>query len=516
MRAGSDERQRPARRARTVLPSREDPVARACSEVVGGPLGRRALTGASAAGPVPVLLALTTVAMALAVVAKQHCRAEGWNAPGQFLHLCYSDLPALFAFRDLGSGAVPYLSDVPADAVVEYPVLTGLVMWVTALLVPGSGETAERALAYFDVNVLGLAACALVLVWATARTARHRPWDAALVALSPSLVLASTVNWDLWAVALLALAMLAWARERPVLAGVLLGLATAMKFYPLLVLGPLLVLCLRAGLLRTFWRTAAAAAVAWLAVNVPVALAAPEPWARFYAFSRERGAGFSSVWYVMYQQGVGIGSVSTLNLLATGLLLVCCAGVAWLALAAPRRPRLAQLAFLVVAAFLLTNKVYSPQYVLWLLPLAALARPVWRDHLVWTAGEVVHFVGIWLFLAGFPEAGDPDRALPAGPYGVTVLLHVAGTLWLVALVVRDVLHPEHDPVRRARDAGPDGADGPDDDPHGGPLDGAPDRCVLRGARPVLLPPPGAPAAATGAGPAAPHPGVPADAEVLHR
>ncbi|WP_218566627.1 glycosyltransferase family 87 protein [Vallicoccus soli] len=455
-----------------VLPSREDPVARATSEVLGGPLGPRALAGVSAARALPVLLALTTLAMVLAVLVKQHCRTQGWDAPGQFVHLCYSDLPSLFFFRDIGSGAVPYLSDVPPDAVVEYPVLTGLVMWVTALLVPGSGETAERALTYFDVNVVGLAACALVLVWATAVTARRRPWDALLVAVSPSLVLAATVNWDLWAVALLALSMLAWARERPVLAGVLLGLATAAKFYPLLVLGPLLVLCLRAGLLRTWWRTLGAAVLAWLAVNVPVALAAPEEWARFYLFSRERGAGFSSVWYVMYQQGVGVPTVSALNLLATGLLVACCAGVAWLAVAAPRRPRLAQLAFLVVAAFLLTNKVYSPQYVLWLLPLAALARPVWRDHLVWTAGEVVHFVGIWLFLAGFPNDGDPDRALPEGPYGVTVLLHVAGTLWLVALVVRDVLHPEHDPVRASGD----------DDPHGGPLDGAPDRLVLGPAR----------------------------------
>ena len=49
--------------------------------------------------------------------------------------------------------------------------------------------------------------------------------------------------------------MLAWARERPVAAGVLIGLAAATKFYPLFVLGPLLVLCLRAGRMREFWAT---------------------------------------------------------------------------------------------------------------------------------------------------------------------------------------------------------------------------------------------------------------------
>ena len=36
-------------------------------------------------------------------------------------------------------------------------------------------------------------------------------------------------------------------------AGVLIGLAAAAKFYPLFVLGPLLVLCLRAGRMREFW-----------------------------------------------------------------------------------------------------------------------------------------------------------------------------------------------------------------------------------------------------------------------
>ena len=46
---------------------------------------------------------------------------------------------------------------------------------------------------------------------------------------------------------------------------------------------------------------------------------------------------------------------------------------AWLTLAAPVRPRVAQLAFLLVAGFLILNKVWSPQYSLWLVPLAVLA-----------------------------------------------------------------------------------------------------------------------------------------------
>ena len=56
--------------------------------------------------------------------------------------------------------------------------------------------------------------------------------------LSPALLLTGLINWDLLAVALVAGALWAWARGRPVLSGVLIGLGTAAKLYPLFLLGP--------------------------------------------------------------------------------------------------------------------------------------------------------------------------------------------------------------------------------------------------------------------------------------
>ncbi len=83
--------------------------------------------------------------------------------------------------------------------------------------------------------------------------------------------------------------------------------------------------------------------------------------------------------------------------MSLGLFVVGCAGVAVLAFLAPRPPRLASLCFLVLAAFLLVNKVWSPQYTLWLVPLAVLALPRWRlllawmtlDALVWAARDAL-------------------------------------------------------------------------------------------------------------------------------
>ncbi|MDP9395873.1 MAG: glycosyltransferase 87 family protein, partial [Actinomycetota bacterium] len=450
-----------------VLPSVEDPVVRRLSEGVGGPAGRRIAPG-SWWTPVRVALVLVFLASGLGVLAKQHCRAEGWNTPDQFVHACYSDIPHLFHSRALARGEVPYLAEVGPDEQVEYPVLTGVVMYATAVLVPDSPDPAERSRRYFDVNVLLIAVCAAGTVILTARTAGHRPWDAVMVAVAPGLVLAGTVNWDMWAVLLTSAAMWAWARERPVAAGVWLGLATATKFYPLLLLGPLFLVCLRAGRLGAFARTVAAGAGAWLAVNLPFMVGNFEGWARFYRLSQERGAGFSSIWFVLDQQGLKL-EAPVLNRVATLTLLACCIAIAGLALSAPRRPRLPQLAFLTVAAFLLTNKVYSPQYVMWLLPLAVLARPRWRDVLIWQVCEVIHFFGIWYLLAGY-DPGRADRALNATGYGITVAIHVAGTLWLAALVVRDVLDPQQDPVRS----------GGADDPAGGVVDAAPDTPAFGG------------------------------------
>jgi uncharacterized membrane protein len=140
-----------------------------------------------------------------------------------------------------------------------------------------------------------------------------------------------------------------------------------------------------------------------------------------------------------------------------------CGAIAILGLVAPRRPRLPQLAFLVVVAFLLVNKVYSPQYVLWLLPLAALARPRWRDLLIWQAGEIIYFGAIWLQLSG-DLAPAASGAAPV-PYILAILVRVAAQLYLVGLVIRDILQPWHDPVR---------VDGLTDDPAGGILDETPE------------------------------------------
>ncbi|MFF2651611.1 glycosyltransferase family 87 protein [Streptomyces sp. NPDC058045] len=462
---------------KTLAPTRQDEVAAAGSEVIGGPLGRWALTGTSWWTPVRVVLLVMLGMFALGMVQKFPCYDGAWffGASSQYTHACYSDIPHLYQGRGFADGLLPYFDKLPGDMdYLEYPVLTGAFMELTALLtkgtvrlLPGADGIQLQEQVYWMVNAGLLMVCAAVLAVSVTRTHRRRPWDGLLVALAPALALTATVNWDLLAVALTAWAMLLWSRGRALAFGILLGLATAAKLYPVLLLGPLLVLCWRAGTWRPFRTAVLGTAAAWLATNLPVMLYAPEGWAKFYGFSRERGVDFGSFWLVLSQHMDQPLGTSTVNTLAILLMIAACAGVAALALTAPRRPRFAQLALLVVAAFVLTNKVYSPQYVLWLIPLAALARPRWRDFLIWQACEVVYFLGIWLYLA-YTSSGDKHQGLPTEGYQAVIVLHILGTLYLCAMVVRDALLPERDPVRQ----------GGDDDPSGGVLDGTPDVFAL--------------------------------------
>ncbi|SCK14642.1 glycosyltransferase family 87 protein [Streptomyces sp. WMMB 322] len=470
----SDRPDRNAAPAR-VHPTEQDEVAAAGSELIGGPVGRRV---ASDAGgwwtPVRVVALLGLGMFVLGMVQKAPCFNGAWfsGQTSQYVHACYSDIPHLFAGRGFADGLVPYFDRIPdrisgGMAYLEYPVLTGVFMEVASWLTPGGGDLQHREQLYWMVNGGMLMVCAAVLFVCATRTHRGRPWDGLHVALAPGLALTATINWDLLAVALTAAAMLMWSRSRPLAAGVLIGLATAAKLYPVLLLGPLLVLCLRAGRLRAFAKALGGAAASWLCVNLPVMLLAPQGWSKFYSFSQERPVDFGSIWLIISQRTDN--PVSDANLYATALMALGCAGITLLALRSPRRPRLAQLALLVVALFILTNKVYSPQYVVWLIPLAALARPKWRDFLIWQACEVVYFLGIWLYLA-YTGSGDKHHGLPPEGYQLVILVHLLGTLYLCAVVIRDVLTPERDVVRR------DGSD----DPGGGVLDRAPDVFTLGG------------------------------------
>lgn len=432
-------------------------TAPALSKFLGGAIGRHARPGGLWFTPAPWAFLALTASWLVLMLRQVPCLEAGDKFPA----MCYSDISVLYYWRGLKDGQIPYL-----DSEVEYPVLTGAFMEFSRRLVlmlggqsrPGLSpeEVSHAAGLFFGVNALLLFALFGVLVWAHLKL--HRPWDAMMIAIAPAIWTAGLINWDALVVALTSLALLAWARRRPVWTGVWLGLAIAAKLYPVLLLVPLAVLCLRTSRLRAFWITAGATAASWLAANLPVYLATPDGWLNFWTFNVERGGDLGSIWYVLGLADVELGSVSRL---VAALMVAGTLAISGMLLLAPRRPRLAQGVFLMVALFLMVNKVYSPQYVLWLLPLLVLARPRWLEWTVFSVAELIYFVAIWAHLDGVlaSGAGGQERL-----YWLAVILRVGTQAWLCFRVGRDMFRPQLDVVRA----------GGRDDPDGGILDEAPD------------------------------------------
>ena len=503
----------PARLAKDVrsfserdLPSRTDTIGAALSDVIGGPVGRHALIGRQRfMTPLRVMLIIALVFLSLGYATKAAClqttgtgtadqRVGNWANQRAYYQLCYSDTVPLYTAELLNLGKFPYKSSwVEKDSdgkpkiqydgnvavrYMEYPVLTGLYQYLsmalaktyTALTKLVSVPIIAEVVMFFNIAAFGLALAWLITVWAASQLAGpRRVWDAALVAASPILIFQIFTNFDALATAFATGALLAWARRKPWLAGALIGLGVAAKLYPLLLLLPLAVLALRTGKLREVGKTALTAFVAWLVVNLPIMVLFPRGWSEFFRLNTRRGDDMDSIYNVIksftgwrgFDPDLGFWEPPTVTNTVTAVLFgACCIAIGYIALTARQRPRVAQLAFLVVAAFLLTNKVWSPQFSLWLVPLAVLALPHRRILLAWMTIDVLVWVPRMLYLFG-----EENMGLPEQPFTITVLLRDIAVVALCVLVIRRIYHPELDLVRMR---------GAVDDPAGGVFDGAPD------------------------------------------
>jgi len=470
---------RPGKEPGRLVPSWTEPLAAAASRLVGGPLGRHALVGRSVFWtPLRVLLLLGVIALALSWLGKSPCLQQyrtddgqlalDWREHRQYVAMCYSDTVPLYHVEGVDTGALPYRDpwfetndDGSTTArYMEYPVLTGFFQYANARMTDawlGMVElvpvlpTALPVVLYFDITAFWLALAWLVVVWSVQSLRRGRPWDAVLVAVSPLVLVHVFTNFDAPAVACAAAGLLALSRRRMVLAGVLLGIGGAFKAFPMIILLPILLVAFRRRDVPAALRTIVAAIATFVLVNLPVALMWPAGWWEFFRLNQTRPADPDSLYFVVsgltgwrgFDGPLAAGEPpAVLNAVTAVLFVLCCAGIVLLALRAPRPPRIASLAFLIVAAFLLVNKVWSPQYSLWLVPLAVLALPRWRLLLAWmTVDALVWAPRMYYYLT--PE----NKGLPPEWFFGAVIIRDAFVVLLCVLVIRSVLRPETDPVR---------------------------------------------------------------------
>ena len=372
---------------------------------------------------VRVLVALAILASLLSVAKFSHCANTGWATPDQYVHACYSDLPALFEARGLSTNQWPFASD---DNSVEYPVITAMVMYVTSF-------AANSPVSYFNINIFFL----ILLFIATVLIVRKiRPEFAYLVPVAPAMIASLFINWDLWAIATMMLAIYWFDRKQFTYSALLMGLSISTKFLPIFLLIPIVFIFWRENKIKEAIKYIAIAFGTWLAINLPFAVTTPTGWWRFYKLNLERGPDWGSFWLALQQLGINLTNLNYLSIL---LLLIALTTIAILLFEIKYTPTLASVSFFVLASVMLASKVYSPQYVLWLTPLAVIALTNKKDlhaFWVWQATELIYHIAIWQHLA---QVTDAKFGLGPTPFAILTLVRIGGTIYLMAVLARRAL-----------------------------------------------------------------------------
>lgn len=370
------------------------------------------------------IVALAILASLISFLKFSHCESSGWATPDQYIHACYSDIPALYGERGLSKGEWAYANG--SDS-VEYPVVTGAVMWALAQITPSGDDSIKN---YFNINIFFIA---LLLILTSLLIYKFRPEYAYLYPLAPAGIASLYINWDLWAIISMVGAIYWFDRKKLDLSALALGISISTKFMPVFLLFPIAFIFLRRNQLHNALRYLFISVATFIAINLPVYLTTPEGWLRFYQLNLSRGSDWGSLWYALTALGFNLANLNYLSIL---ILLAGFAAIAIYILELRNIPSLASLSFIVLATVMCASKVYSPQYVLWLAPLAVIALTDKRDlhaFWIWQGGEFIYHLAIWQHLAMVTGA---KFGLPLYGYALATLLRIATTIYLIATLVR--------------------------------------------------------------------------------
>ena len=374
------------------------------------------------------VIALDLFAALLSVVKFDHCYNSNWTGVGVDVHECYSDLPALFDARGLVDHIWPYSS---ATNSVEYPPLTGMVMWATAIITP-HGTYSDKY--YFLINI---ALLALLFIGIAVLVSKINPKKWYLLPLLPAVIASMYINWDLWGVVTALVAIYWFDRKRYVLSATVLAISIATKFFPIILLIPIITIFIHRREIKFATRYLIQTSAIWIVINAPFAITTPEGWWRFFKLNESRPADLGSLW-----QALNIFNINPrdINFDWIAIFVLVSAAISIRLLRRKTIPTLAQIAFIFVALFTALNKVYSPQYVLWLAPLAVIALTDDGDRAafwIWQSSEALYHFAIWEYLGGYAGA---QFALPPKWYAAAIFIRISASLFFgykILLSTRD-------------------------------------------------------------------------------
>ena len=319
--------------------------------------------------------------------------------------ISYTDVWKFFRVASLPGWPYAHIS-------LEYPPLIGV-------FIRSAGVLGGTQWGYYLMSIAGLTLCAAVTAYVLfnmiAPDRRSRVW--LFFIFAPTLVLFLAMNWDAVAVMFATLALYAVSRNRYVPAALWIALGASAKLYPLLFL-PFVLLAEKTWMGRT--KIAGAFAAAWAVINVPFMIANFEGWSYFLTFNQLRHANFDSLWTFLrfIEPAITPATVSGISLTLFA--------IAYLAILIAFRGRnVIVSSFLATLAFILTNKVFSPQYLLWLLPFFALL-PVFNKKEFYTleVANILIFFSILRWLDSVRGIGYISNAYLYLSLSLVVLRHI--------------------------------------------------------------------------------------------
>lgn len=275
-------------------------------------------------------------------------------------HIGYSDIAPFF--QKAREPGLPYI-----DKLVEYPVMTGM-------LIQAMGFAGKTFHGYYIGSAMVLilltgASSYFLLKMADQDTHVH---VLCFWALAPSMFLFSVYNWDILTLFFVVLALYALRSERYYRVSAFLALGFSSKFYPLIYMLPLLILAPLTKRGKLIVVLAFLLVVA--AVNVPFMIAYYPGWFYFFSFNATRLPNVDSLWNVLGVMIPSLLDVNAINRISLALFLL---SSLWLC-GILKKGEIEAGFFGVTLLFLLFTKVFSPQYLLWLLPFFALVLPPLR------------------------------------------------------------------------------------------------------------------------------------------
>jgi uncharacterized membrane protein len=256
------------------------------------------------------------------------------------------------------------LGDTKVQHPVEYPALTGLIMWLISFLVsPSQTAVYDYYRITAGIQIVLFALCAYLIYKLVGKKYAY------YFALAPAVLYSLNRNWDIWAIVAMLFAILLFERKKYILSAILLSVAIATKFFPIVLMLPIMIIFLRNRQISNFIKHGLTVLITWVLINLPFVLVDLEGWAYFYKFSAERALGSASFYELVniFIPGIKFSSIHFYILNILVFLLV----TAFL-MKLKTVPTLAESSFFVMFAFILFNKQYSMQYVIWLTSLAVI------------------------------------------------------------------------------------------------------------------------------------------------